>query len=528
MNSKKLILTALSTGAPVLSLSAGEQPNILFIFTDDHAEKAITAYSDFFRSGGFETPNIDRLANEGAVLLNNTCCNSISGPSRAAVLTGKHSHKNGFTDNSTTFNPRQFTFPRELQKNGYQTALIGKWHLGDNLNPGEAGFDHWNVLINQGTYYNPQFRTPNGRKTVKGYSTDIITDLSMEWMDKALENGEPFLMMCQYKAPHRDWQPAMRHLDLYRGVEWPVPENFFYDFDAAPRYMREARMRIDGHMFPGWDMKLRKNEIPKNYKNLYGKDMINSEPMRLSAKDRKAYNESYREENEAFKNGNFTPEEQALWKYQRYIRDYLRAVKAVDENIGRLLAYLEEKGVAENTLVVYSSDQGFFLGEKGMFDKRWMYTPSLSMPFIARYPGVIPAGTQVTALTQNIDFAPTFLEVAGVPVSGEYGIQGKSLLPLLRGEPVADWRDAVYYHFYESRAIEQEHWCPAHYGIFDGRYKLMHLYEDYTDAWELYDLKTDPDEMKNLWEDTRYASVKHQMKQKLEDLRVLYGDTGKN
>lgn len=524
MNAKRIAVSAAGISLSAFSAAAADKPNILFIFTDDHALNAITAYSDFFKAAGFETPNIDRLADEGAVLLNNTCCNSISGPSRAAVLTGKHSHANGFRDNSTRFNPRQFTFVRELQKNGYQTALIGKWHLGDDLNPSEAGFDHWNVLINQGTYYNPEFRTPEGRRTVKGYSTDIITDLSIEQMENALGDGRPFLMMCQYKAPHRDWQPAMRHLDLYEGVEWPLPATFFYDFDSAPRYMQETRMRVDGHMFPGWDMKLRATEIPRNFHNLYGRNMANTEPLRLSAADRKKYYESYKEENRLFKQANHAGRERAVWKYQRYIRDYLRVVKAVDENVGRLLDWLDEKGIAGDTLIVYSSDQGFFLGEKGMFDKRWMYAPSLSMPFLARWPGVIPAGTKVTALTQNIDFAPTFLEAAAVPVPADAGVQGESFLPLLKGENPAGWRKSIYYHFYESRAVEPEHWCPAQYGIFDGRYKLIRLYEPYADAWELYDLQNDPDEMRNLWNEDGYGGLKTEMLRRLTEIKAFYGD----
>ena len=510
----------------------GDRTNILFIFSDDHALKAITAYSDFFKSSGFETPNIDRLAEEGAILLNNTCCNSISGPSRAAVLTGKHSHANGFTNNSKSFNPDQFTFARALQDEGYSTAMIGKWHLGDKLDPRRAGFDDYNVLINQGTYYNPEFRTPDGNKTIEGYSTDIIADLSIDWLKDAKKRNRPFLLMCQFKAPHRNWQPAMEDLELFKDVEWPLPDDFrdSTQFGSLPDYVQQTRMRVDGHMFPGWDMKLRPEETPSNYLNMYegttqSDPGVTIEQNRLSAADREKYWASYEEENKKFYSENPTGRTQAEWKYQRYIRDYLRTIVAMDRNIGRLLDELDKLGLSKNTLVVYSSDQGFFLGEKGFYDKRWMYKQSFSMPFLARLPGVIPAGTKVTALTQNIDFAPTFLEVTETKIPDGAGIQGQSFLPLLKGETPASWRDALYYHFTESRAVESEHYCPAHYGVFDGRYKLIRFYESYAgDAWELYDLQEDPDESNNIYESAS-EELKNRLNEKLRSLRSQYGDT---
>ena len=514
----------------------GDKTNILFIFTDDHALNAITAYSDFFKSAGFQTPNIDRLANEGAILLNNTCCNSISGPSRAAVLTGKHSHANGYSNNGGAFNPNQFTFARALQEEGYHTGIIGKWHLGDTVNPQNAGFDDYKVLYGQGFYYNPEFRSSDkngGKETISGYSTDIITDLSMDWLKDAKKKNKPFLLMCQYKAPHRNWQPRMDQLDLYNGVTWPLPADFkdSSQFGSLPSYVQDARMRVDGHMFPGWDMKLRPEEVPSGYLNMYtGTNNANDpgvtyEQNRLSEADREKYWASYEKDNLAFFTANLTGRAQAEWKYQRYIRDYLRTVKAVDENIGRLLDFLDKQGLSRNTMVVYSSDRGLFLGEKGFFDKRWMYKESFSMPFLARLPGVIPAGTKVEALTQNIDFAPTFLEVAGIKASEKDKIQGQSFLPWLKGEKPVTWRDALYYHFTESRKYEKEHWCPAHYGVFDGRYKLIRFYEDYaTDAWELYDLQNDPDESTNIY-NTASEELKNSLKEKLKSLRSQYGDT---
>ena len=516
----------------------GDRTNILFIFSDDHALKAITAYSDFFKTSksgtltGFETPNIDRLAEEGAILLNNTCCNSISGPSRAAVLTGKHSHANGFTNNSKSFNPDQFTFARALQDEGYSTAMIGKWHLGDNLDPRRAGFDDYNVLINQGTYYNPEFRTPDGNKTIEGYSTDIIADLSIDWLKDAKKRNRPFLLMCQFKAPHRNWQPAMEDLELFKGTQFPIPDDFrdSTQFGSLPDYVQQTRMRVDGHMFPGWDMKLRPEETPSNYLNMYegttqSDPGVTIEQNRLSAADREKYWASYEEENKKFYSDNPTGRTQAEWKYQRYIRDYLRTIVAMDRNIGRLLDELDKLGLSQNTLVVYSSDQGFFLGEKGFYDKRWMYKQSFSMPFVARLPGVIPPGTKVTALTQNIDFAPTFLEVTETKVPDGAGIQGQSFLPFLKGETPASWRDALYYHFTESRAVESEHYCPAHYGVFDSRYKLIRFYESYAgDAWELYDLQEDPDESNNIYESAS-EELKNRLKEKLRSLRSQYGDT---
>jgi arylsulfatase A-like enzyme len=473
---------------------AAERPNILFIFTDDHAAHAISAYGSKIN----ETPNIDRLAREGMLFRNCFCTNSICGPSRAVILTGKHSHLNGFRDNLTpAFDGSQTTFPKLLQQVGYQTAMIGKWHLHSD----PTGFDHWSILeaAGQGTYYNPEMRTAQGKVTHHGYTTDIITDQALEWLEKRDEH-KPFLLMYQHKAPHREWCPGPKHLTLYDDVEIPEPDTLFDDYEGRSSGAKKQEMTIARH--------------------LNDKDLKFVLPNNLTADQRKALQEAYEPQNKAFQEAKLADKELVRWKYQRYIKDYLRTIASVDDNIGRVLAYLDKTGLAKNTVVIYSSDQGFYLGDHGWFDKRWMYEPSLRMPFIVRWPGVVKPGSEDKHLVQNLDFAQTFLDMAGLKAPDE--MQGHSLLPLLKGESPPDWRKSIYYHYYEFPGA---HSVPRHYGVRNERYKLIYYYQN--QEWELFDLETDPNEMKSHYDDPAYGEIVTAMKAELSRLQSLYQDPGK-
>ncbi len=466
-----------------------QRPNILFIFTDDHGVQAISTYGSKIN----RTPQIDRLADSGMRFDNCFCTNAICAPSRAVILTGKHSHINGQVSNHERFDGSQSTFPKMLRQAGYQTALIGKWHLKSD----PTGFDHWEVLIDQGPYYNPPMIRNGEKVQYTGYTTDIITDRALEWMQQR-DPEKPFLLMCQHKAPHRDWKPDARHLTMYDDVTIPEPPTLFDDWSGRSRASTMQEMTIAEHMSPG-DLKL-------------------TTPRRLNAEQLAPWNAAYGPKNEAFREANLTGKDLVRWKYQRYAKDYLRCVASVDDNIGRLLDYLEQSGLADNTVVVYSSDQGWFLGEHGWFDKRWMYEESLRMPFIVRWPGKTKPGSVNTDLVQNLDFAPTFLAMAGADVPGD--MQGRSAAPLLAGETPDDWRDAVYYHFYADWAW---HTVPRHYGVRTDRYKLIHFYR--IDEWELYDLVKDPDEMHNLYDDPAYASTVIRLKAVLQRLRQQYRES---
>ncbi len=483
-----------------------KRPNILFIFSDDHAVKSISAYGDALN----KTPNIDQIAKDGAVFKNNFCANSICAPSRACVLTGKHSHMNGQMTNGNTFDGSQMTFPKKLQAAGYKTALIGKWHLRSN----PTGFDHWMIYPGQGNYYNPDYIVPKQggkteRKRITGYSVDVTTDLSIKWMEEQAKSDQPFLMMCQFKAPHRTWSPSPRHLTMYDDVTFPVPDSYYDKFDGErTSAMKKHRMGIKEHMYMGYDLK-----VPIKG----GKGFANGiyEMRRMTPEQKSAWNAAYEPKNKPVLEGKITGKALAEWKYQRYIKDYLRCVAAVDDNIGRLLKFLKEKGLDENTIVVYSSDQGFYLGEHGWFDKRWMYEESFRQPLVMKWLGVIKPGSKFTKLTQNIDFAPTFLEAAGIEIPKE--VQGKSMLPIFKDEKKAKWRDGLYYHYYESPS---EHGVPFHYGVRTERYKLIHYYA--IDEWELFDLEKDPNEMNSLHNHPEYKELKKKLTKKLNKLRKEY------
>mgnify|MGYP002623622616 CR=1 FL=1 len=514
----RLLFSYALLGAVFISAiaSAAQRPNILFIFTDDHAPHAIGAYDGLYKQIN-PTPNIDKLAREGVLFKNSFCTNSICGPSRAVILTGKHSHLNGFRQNGDRFDGSQQTFPKLLQKAGYQTAMIGKWHLSSD----PQGFDHWQVLPGQGDYYNPDFKTPDGKVQIQGYCTDIVTDLALNWLKEGRDKDKPFMLMCQHKAPHRCWMPPLRHLQLYDDIDVPEPETLFDKFEDNASPARHQEMEIDRHMHLGYDL------FVTPYTEIY-QEVDAPEPkatdrsgvrniQKMTPAQRKAWNTAYAKKNEEFRKANLTGEELVRWKYQRYMKNYLRCIKGVDESVGQLMDYLKTSGLDENTIVIYSSDQGFYLGDHGWYDKRWMYEESLKMPLVIKWPGVAEAGTVNDDLVQNLDYAETFLDIAGAKIPGD--MQGKSLVPLLNGESSDAWREAIYYHYFEYPSV---HMVAKHNGIRTKQYKLMRFYQ--FDEWEFYDLAKDPDERTNRYGDPEYADTIAQMKKQLAELEEHYRD----
>jgi arylsulfatase A-like enzyme len=466
----------------------GKQPNILFILSDDHAYQAVSAYNDPRHL--VETPHIDRLAREGMRFDRCIVPNSICGPSRASILTGKYSHINGFYNNTNSkFDGSQPTFPKLLQSTGYQTALFGKWHLVSD----PTGFDDWEILPGQGVYYSPPM-IHNGRKVQhQGYVTDVITDLSLEWL-RNRDKSRPFLLMCQHKAPHREWLPPLRHLGHDNDRRYPEPPTLFDDYAGRGKAERDQDMTI-ARTLNDTDLKLKPPTI-------------------LMTEERRTWDAYYNPRNAAFRSANLRGDDLVRWKYQRYLHDYLACVKAVDENFGRLLRFLDDAGLAENTIVVYSSDQGFYLGEHGWFDKRWIFEQSLRAPLLVRWPGVVKPGSQSASIVSNIDFAETFLDAAGLPVPAD--VQGKSLVPLLRGQTPADWRTSFYYEYYEYPA---PHHVRPHHGVVTDRYKLVHFAGPDLDEWELFDCQKDPLELRSVHQDPSYAPVVASLKHELDRLR---------
>lgn len=482
--------------------------NIVYIMTDDHTAQMMSCYDTRYA----ETPNLDRIANDGVLFSNSYVCNSISGPSRAVMLTGKHSHKNGKIDNNTVFDGSQQTMPKLLQKAGYQTAIVGKWHLEST----PTGFDFWEILPGQGDYYNPDFITPNGDVHYEGYVTDIITDLGLEWLENSRDKEKPFSLFIHHKAIHRNWMADTCHLALYEDKTFPLPENFYDDYQGRIA-AQEQEMSIDKDLDLIYDLKMNREGAKSALKALYTRNEDTGGAYgRMNEAQKKAWNDHYEPIITDFYNQNLSGKKLAEWKYQRYMRDYLKTVKSLDDNVGRVLDYLEENNLLENTLVVYTSDQGFYMGEHGWFDKRFMYEESFSTPLLMRLPngkkGVIPE------MVQNIDYAPTFLELAGVEIPED--IQGKSILPLLKGEKVTDWRTSLYYHYYEYPA---EHRVKKHYGVRTERYKLIHFYDD-IDEWELFDLENDPMEMNNLYGQEGTEKLVDELKKELLKLQEQYDD----
>lgn len=475
------------------------RPNILMIFCDDHAYQAISAYQAVSAYGLKlnHTPNIDRLAKEGMRFDNCFVTNSICGPCRAVIQTGKYSHLNGFTCNGNRFDGTQQTFPKLLQKAGYQTAVVGKWHLGTHMRP--QGYDYSEVLIGQGPYYNPPMLRNGQRMKHTGYTTDIITDLALAWLQKKRDPNRPFLLMCQHKAPHRNWQPGPKHLTMFDDVTIPEPDTLFDDYAGRGTPAHTQDMTIRKTMTPN-DLKL----VP---------------PRNLTPEQLEVWNRAYEPKNEAFRKANLQGKDLVRWKYQRYMKDYLRCIASVDDNVGRILDYLDASGLAKNTVVVYSSDQGFYLGEHGWFDKRWMYEESLRTPLLVRWPGVVAPGSVNRAIVSNLDFAETFLDLAGAPIPGD--MQGRSFVPLLSGRTPGDWRKSLYYHYYEYPGA---HSVRRHYGVATERYRLIHFYPNPWDAnpideWELYDVQKDPKQLNSLYGQPGVAKVQEQLEAELARLR---------
>lgn len=460
---------------------ADTRPNILFIMTDDHAAHAMSCYGSRIN----ETPNLDRIAEGGMRFDNCFCTNSICTPSRAVILTGQYSHVNGVTTLSSKLDGRRENVAKILQRNGYQTAMIGKWHLGHGGIHDPTGFDYWIVLPGQGLYHNPVMDEMGERKVIEGYATDIITDISLDWL-RDRDPDKPFFLMCHHKAPHRPWEPDDKHAHLYDDVDIPEPETFDDDYSDRAAAAAAATMRIE--------------------RDLTATDLKQPVPEGL------------------------TPEEEKSWKYQRYIKDYLRCVASIDDNVGRMLDFLDEEGLAENTIVIYTSDQGFFLGDHGWYDKRFMYEESLRMPFVIRYPREIAPGTVNDDIILNVDFPLTWLDYAGIEPPDD--MQGTSFRPLLNGVTPEGWQTSLYYRYWMHLA---HHNVYAHYGVRTLRYKLICYYADAQGQpgaiddpkppeWELFDLDKDPHELHSVYHDPAYADVVYDLSEELYRLQAKVGD----
>ncbi|CQR47228.1 Arylsulfatase [Paraliobacillus sp. PM-2] len=458
-------------------MSEKKRPNILFIMSDDHASHAMSCYDSKIN----KTPHLDRIANEGIRFDNCFCTNAICTPSRASILTGLYNHKNGVKTLGDEIDGRQTTVQKLMKSSGYQTAIIGKWHLGAGGNADPIGFDYWNVFPNQGEYFDPVMYEMGEEKVFKGYATDLVTDMSIEWL-KQRDKEKPFMLMCHHKAPHRPWDPDEKHAHMYEDINIPEPPTFHDDYENRAEAAKEARMRIE--------------------RDLTERDVKDKPPENLSAAELKS------------------------WYYQRYIKDYLRCVASIDDNVGRLLNYLDEEELTNDTIVVYTSDQGFFLGDHGWYDKRFMYEESLRMPFIVRYPRAIKPGSVTKDFALNVDFPETFLDYAGIDIPDD--MQGTSLRPILEGNTPREWQTSMYYRYWEHLSIE--HRVGAHYGLRTHRYKLIYYYgeslgvtdamdEPRTPTWELFDLEQDYYELNNVYNDPAYSEIVKELKKELYRLK---------
>ncbi len=516
MNTKQSLFVLNSLALTIVAANAQEQkkPNVIYIMSDDHAVQAISAYGHPV-SAVAPTPNIDRIANEGVLFNGSYCGNSISGPSRAAVITGKHSHANGFKTNSEgDFNGEQLTMPKVLQQNGYETAIIGKWHLGGK----PTGFDHWMILNGQGQYFNPVFITDIDTTKHTGYATDLITDYSIDWMEKQRKEEKPFFIMIHHKAPHRTWIPAPRHYYKFENTEFPVPETLFDEYNTRTRAAHEQMMTIDKHMFLGYDLKLSDSVASTNWIN----DGMKPNFSNMTADEKKLYQAAYQKTNDEFNENKPTGKDLVKWKYQRYMRDYCATITAVDENVGRILDYLQQTDLDENTIVMYTSDQGFYLGEHGWYDKRFMYEESMRMPLLMKFPKSIKPGKQTDALVQNIDYAPTILDFCGIEKPKEmHGVSFKQVVE--NGKPKT-WRKSLYYRYYEYN--KWIHYVMPHIGVKQERYKLIAFHSPKNEVfWELYDLKNDPQEMNNIYGEKGTDKITRNLKSEMQSLANLYNDT---
>lgn len=499
------VLAALALIGPLSATSLGDddskkkkKPNILFIFSDDHAFQAVSAYD----SSRIKTPNIDRIAKGGMRFDRCYVTNSICGPMRAVIQTGLYSHKNGFVENGNRFRGKKlWTFPKAVQKAGYQTAVIGKWHLGKHQTP--QGYNYSEVLQGQGPYYNPVMlldkNSSGNRESVKhtGYTTEIITNQTLKWLKDKRDPNKPFLLMCQHKAPHREWSPAPKFLNKHANPKFKVPETFSEDYSKQIYPRRTQEMTVADHMTAGHDLK------------------IDWTPRNLTMKQRQQYLAAFKEENDKLKATRMTKQAKDLWNYQRYMRCYLSSIESVDESVGQVLDYLDKSGLAENTIVIYCSDQGFYLGEHGWYDKRWVYEESLRTPFLVKWPGVIKEGAvNKKDIVSPLDFAATFCDITGAEKPSK--TDGSSLVPVFKGQTPKNWRKDMYYHYYEYPGA---HMVRRHYAVVDGQYKLIHFYEKDLDLWELIDLKADPLEQKNFYGKPEYKEIQAKLKKRLEELR---------
>jgi arylsulfatase A-like enzyme len=479
-----LLALLLSTFA-TLGGDASSRPNILFIMSDDHAAHAISAYGSKVN----QTPNLDRLASAGVRFENCFCVNSICSPSRATILTGKYSHLNG-VPTFNRFDGSQPTVAKYLQATGYYTCMIGKWHLGSD----PTGFDHWEILPGQGVYFDPAFLDRNGRHVIKGYATDIITDLAIDFL-KNRPKDKPFFLMCHHKAPHRPWDPDEKHRAQFAGKHIPEPATLRDDYSTRTDAIRECQQKV--------------------FYDLTRRDLKLTPPAELKGPERERWLSVKPAEVETIVDGKLqtlTGEALQAWKYQRYLQDYLACIQSIDDNIGRLLDWLDQNGLANNTVVIYTSDQGFFLGDHGLYDKRFMYEASLRMPFIVRWPGVTKAASVQTAIAINPDFAPTFMDIAGLATPAD--MQGRSLVPLLKGQTPSDWRTSFYYRYYHDPG---DHNTRAHYGVRTTAHKLIYFWKK--DQWEMYDLLNDPNELRNLYSDPSQKDTVGRLKTELYRLK---------
>jgi len=458
-----------------------KRPNILFIMSDDHASHAMSCYGSKIN----QTPNLDRISNGGMRFDNCFCTNSICTPSRATILTGTYNHINNVTTLASKMDNRLQTFPKLLQESGYQTAIVGKWHLGQGPEHEPTGFDFWRVLPGQGLYHNPVMIDADGKQVFEGYVTDLITDMSLDWL-RNRDKERPFCLLCHHKAPHRSWEPDEKHARMYKNIDIPEPETFDDDYSNRASAAAAAKMRM---------------------RDLNARDLKAPIPEGLTQAQEKS------------------------WRYQRYIKDYLRVIASIDDNVGRLLDYLYAAGLSDDTMVIYTSDQGFFLGDHGWFDKRFMYEESLRMPFIVRYPREIKAGTINEDIVLNTDFAPLFLDLAGIEKPEDF--QGRSFRPLLNGDTPEDWQQAMYYRYWMHKA---HHNVYAHYGIRTHKHKLIYYYSDalgqpgtvdetYEPEWELFDLEKDPCELNNVHSDPAYSDIVERLTKELHRLQDDVGDS---
>jgi len=501
------------------------RPNILFIMSDDHSERAISAYGSTLIS----TPNIDRIADEGVIFANSFVANSICGPSRAIMLTGKHSHKNGFRDNDDRFDGSQPTYPLYLQQAGYATAVVGKWHLRTE----PVGFDYWEILRGQGQYYSPEFITniATDMTTEVGvelenrydgeYVTTRTTDLALDFLQNR-DESKPFLLIYNHKAPHRNWMPDVDELGEIDTSDFEVPDNFFDIYEGRPGAAAQELEIND--MYLSYDLKLEQHEYEGDLEDMadgWAEHWKNRSYGRMSDDQKARWDAYYAEANKEYQSVKHDPKALLEWKYRRYMHEYLGTVHSMDRNIGRVLDYLDEAGLAENTIVVYTSDQGFYIGEHGWFDKRYMYEESMRTPLVVRYPVGVEPGQTVTEMVQNIDYAPTLLEFAGVPVPED--MQGLSLKGLLTGESETLNRDELYYHYFEG--IEKTHNVAKQYGVRTRTHKLIRFKDVGMDHWEMYDLQNDPSEMRNIYDDPEYKGFRQELHQKLKELRAFYDDS---